>query len=115
FPFGPVSMRRRDPKPKPKKKSPMKTTTDKTIEVLNSLIECNCDAAEGFGAAAKDADRPELRELFQRLSTQRRDFAQELRSCVARMGEEPEDSGSLSGAAHRGWMKLREALSSKDN
>ena len=55
-------------------------------------------------------DRPELRDLFSQLSTQRRGFAEGLRACVREFGEKPEDSGSMTAAANRGWMNLREAL-----
>lgn len=93
----------------------MKTISEKTVSALNDLIEICCDGAEGFGKAAKEVDRPELRDLFSQLSTQRRGFAEELRACVREFGEKPEDSGSMAAAAHRGWMNLREALSTKDN
>jgi uncharacterized protein (TIGR02284 family) len=89
----------------------MNTTSTDTAEVLNSLIETCCDGAKGFEDAAEKVDAPELIEVFHALSAQRRIYAEELRACVKRMGNDPEDSGTLAAKAHRGWLKLRDALS----
>ncbi|WP_221032113.1 PA2169 family four-helix-bundle protein [Actomonas aquatica] len=93
----------------------MKTISEETVSTLNNLIEICCDGADGFGEAASAVDRPELQEIFRRLSEQRQGFAQALRTCVHQLGEEAEDSGSMAAKAHRGWMKLREAITTKDN
>lgn len=92
----------------------MKTISEETISVLNHLIEICGEGADGFAEAAKEVEQPELQQLFQRLSKQRLDFGVELSLCVRELGEEPDDSGSLAGKMHRGWIKLREALTSRD-
>jgi uncharacterized protein (TIGR02284 family) len=48
-------------------------------------------------------------------STQRREFATALQQAVRTLGEKPEDSGSAAAVLHRGWMKLKEAVSSSDD
>ncbi|MCF3650559.1 PA2169 family four-helix-bundle protein [Synoicihabitans lomoniglobus] len=93
----------------------MNTTTEETIHVLNNLIEVCCDGADGFGHAAEEVELPELQAVFRRLSEQCRDFAAALRTSVNQLGEKAEDSGSIAAKAHRGWMKLREVVTTKDN
>ncbi len=39
----------------------------------------------------------------------------ELQALVASAGGTPEDSGSVSGALHRGWISVREALTGRDD
>jgi uncharacterized protein (TIGR02284 family) len=51
---------------------------------------------------------------FNRLSYQRAQFASELAGEVRRLGGEASESGSVSGAFHRGWMNLKSALTGGD-
>ena len=44
-----------------------------------------------------------------------RQGAAELQSQVRSQGAQPETSGSAAGALHRGWISLREAISSRDD
>ena len=37
-----------------------------------------------------------------------------LQAAVARLGGNPEDDGTTAGAAHRGWMTLKEAVLGRD-
>lgn len=48
--------------------------------------------------------------MFQRLSTQRAAFTQELHALAAQYGDEVEESSSAVAALHRGWMHLRDAV-----
>ena len=92
----------------------MSTTTKSIASVLNSLIETCKDGQEGFRAAAEDVTNSDMKVLFSELSTQRQQFVSELQQIVAGVGEEPETSGSLAGALHRGWIDLKSALSKSD-
>lgn len=86
-----------------------------TTSTLNSLIETLKDGQAGFRAAAEDVESSNLRALFSEYSLQRSKFAGELQALARSLGEkDPEDSGSVSGALHRGWIDLKSALSSKD-
>lgn len=87
----------------------------KTTSTLNDLIETLKDGQEGFRAAAQDVESAELRTLFNEYSLQRSKFAGELQALAHSLGEhDPEESGSMAGAVHRGWINLKAALSSKD-
>jgi uncharacterized protein (TIGR02284 family) len=72
------------------------------------------DGEEGFRAAAEGVQKPELRTLFQEYAQQRAKFASELQSLVSRLGGRAEDSGSVGGALHRGWMNIKSAVTGKD-
>ena len=85
------------------------------VSILNDLIETLKDGQEGFRAAAEDVDSSNLKTLFGELSLQRSKFAGELQMLARTLsGEEPEKSGSVAGAVHRGWIDLKAALVSRN-
>lgn len=88
---------------------------DDVESVLNDLIETSLDGQKGFSKAAEDAHDPELKALFAQCAQRCRQGATELQSQVRSQGARPEMSGSAAGALHRGWISLREALSSRDD
>lgn len=88
--------------------------TSVTIDLLNNLIETCKDGCEGFKTAANDAKDPELKRIFTRYSTQRADFARELRQLVSSLGGDPDKHGSATGALHRGWINIKAAISSNE-
>ena len=90
-------------------------SNEEVIRTLNSLIETCRDGQEGFKTAAEGVRSAELKELFHAYSRQRGAFVGELQDEVRRMGGEPEDSGSVSAALHRGWMGLKAALTGGDD
>ncbi|MGB7069741.1 MAG: PA2169 family four-helix-bundle protein [Pyrinomonadaceae bacterium] len=90
-------------------------TNDDFISKLNGLIEVCKDGQEGFNEAATGVDRSDLKSLFAELSLQRSKFAGDLQSLVLSLGGDPEDSGSVSGTLHRGWISLKSALTGKDD
>ena len=55
-------------------------TIEKSVEVLNDLIEINNDRAEGFGKAAQDLDPTDmdLQGIFLNCSLESKQFAQQL-------------------------------------
>ena len=88
---------------------------DDVESVLNDLIETSIDGEKGFLKAAEDAHNPELKSLFTECAQRCRHGAAELQSQVRAQGSSPETSGSTAGALHRGWISVREALSSRDD
>ena len=77
------------------------------IDCLNELIQTCLDAENGFQAAADRVKDPELKELFEKRSIQRAQFASELKSEVRHFGGTPLKSGSAPAALHRGWMHVK--------
>jgi uncharacterized protein (TIGR02284 family) len=81
-----------------------------TVSTLNDLIETLKDGKAGFETAAADVKDANVKSVFTELAQQRARFAGELQAEVKRLGGEPETAGSTAGAAHRGWMNLKNAL-----
>jgi uncharacterized protein (TIGR02284 family) len=77
------------------------------VSILNTLVETCKDGEEGFQTAAKCAANGDLKTLFASYSQQRGQFAAELQAEVRRLGGDPEKTGSISGALHRGWTNLK--------
>lgn len=85
------------------------------ISTLNNLIETLKDGQQGFAAAAKDVEAPELKKQFTEYSLQRSKFAGDLQALVVSLGDpEPTTTGSVAGALHRGWIDLKSSVTSRD-
>lgn len=85
------------------------------IDVLNDLIEVSKDGEYGFRQCAEHAKSPTIKSTLAARATDCASGAAELQKVVASYGGTPEDSGSALGAAHRGWVSVRAALTSKDD
>ena len=88
---------------------------DETIDTLKKLIETSKDGEAGFETCAKHADDPQLKDFFQERARSCHQAHIELQNAVASMGGDPEESGSVKGAIHRGWVNLKTALTSNDD
>lgn len=83
-------------------------------QVTNDLIETLKDGQEGFTKAAKrleGTDRADLCGRFEQYAAQRAGFAVQLQSLAAAYGDSAEESGTLTGSLHRGWMALKDLVS----
>ena len=86
----------------------------KTISTLNELIETCKDGANGFRAAADAVTNSDAKALFlSRVPIIERSAA-ELQAEVRRLGGDPETTGSVAAAVHRGWIDLKAAVSTRD-
>ena len=85
--------------------------------VTKDLVETLEDGKEGF---AKGAEKLESSgngneaSVFKRLSEQRSTFSAELRALAQSYGDHADESGSLAGKVHRGWLSLKDALSGSE-
>lgn len=90
----------------------MTGNAEETIDTLNDLIE-NCrDGEYGFRACVEHVKADDIRALFNRRAEDCALAARQLQAHVARLGGKPENGGTVAGAAHRGWVAVRGALSS---
>jgi len=85
-------------------------TNDDIVDTLNDLIETSKDGEYGFTACAKHTQSAELRNLFLQRATECQVAAAELQPYVVQYGGKPDQSGSASGALHRGWVAVRGSL-----
>lgn len=89
-------------------------SNDDVISTLNGLIETCKDGQEGFKTAAEGIERSDLKSLFYEFAQQRSQFAGELQSHVQTLGGDPENTGSIAGTLHRGWIDIKSAVMGKD-
>ena len=85
------------------------------VSTLNDLIETCRDGQKGFADAAEDAERADLKEIFNKYSAQRGKFVGELSSVVAGLGGKPAEMGHVAAAAHRGWLAVKTTVASRDD
>ncbi|MDP2263841.1 MAG: PA2169 family four-helix-bundle protein [Hydrogenophaga sp.] len=80
------------------------------VKTLNKLIETSKDGEYGFRTSGEHCKSPQIRELFMKRADECRKAAAELQSLVVQHGGSAEDTGSASGAMHRGWVAVKGAL-----
>ncbi len=85
------------------------------INTLNDLIEINRDGQKGFQEAAEKMDAPATKTFFLEQSLSRASFVGELQTLVHVLGDEPENTGTVTGALRRGWMDLKAAFGGGDH
>lgn len=83
-------------------------------EQVNSLVEVLYDGAKGFEQASDAAEAPHYKNGFSQFAAQRLAFILELKPMIASRGEQPQESGTVRGALHRGWTGIKAALTSGD-
>lgn len=91
-------------------------TAEKSIEVLNDLIEINNDRIAGFEHASKDLDEndADLKAIFDSMVEESRRNVQELTAAVSQFGGEAEQGHSASGTIHRAWLDVKATFSGHD-
>lgn len=91
-------------------------TIEKSVEVLNDLIQINNDRVAGFEHAGKDLgdeDR-DLSDFFRSQREASRQNVFELSKIVNQMGGDADDGHSVSGTIHRNWLDVRATFTGHD-
>ncbi|HEX8388040.1 MAG TPA: PA2169 family four-helix-bundle protein [Sphingomonas sp.] len=89
--------------------------TSNDITVLNSLIKTLNDSVSGYQESAKDIGNQRLATLFQERAQERQQVVTKLQAEVARLGGDPNSSGSLLGGAHQIFLDMKSAITGKDD
>jgi uncharacterized protein (TIGR02284 family) len=91
-------------------------TIEKSVEVLNDLIEINNDRVAGFMHAVKDLgdEDMELQALFRNLREESRYNVHELGTAINEHGGAVEMGMSGSGTIHRAWLDIKATFSGHD-
>lgn len=87
---------------------------EQDCDVLNDLIETVIDSVDGYNKAADVAKDSGLQSAFRESATRRQGVIQSLRACVAKLGGEAEDDGTILAAAHRTLMGLASMVESNN-
>lgn len=83
---------------------------DEVADVLNDLLENARDGEYGFRASAEAVESPNLKQVFDARADSCRDAAAELMPLIVAYGGEPAEGGTTTGALHRGWVKVKDAV-----
>lgn len=92
----------------------MAISNNDAISTLNNLIETCRDGQNGFQSAAEGITDSSIKSLFEQYSQQRAQFVGELQNEVRRLGGDPQNTGSVAAALHRGWINIKSAVTGKD-
>jgi len=87
---------------------------EKTISVLNDLLNITNDRIAGF---AKVADKvwenySDLRPAYDNMVAESWDMKQDLVDLITSKGGNPDDTTSVSGAFHRAWIDVKNTFAS---
>lgn len=88
----------------------------KTVEVLNDLIQINNDRADGFDRANKDLndENIDLKAAFEKFSAGSRKNVTELAGLVGKQGENPDTGNTVLGTLHRAWIDVKAMFGGSD-
>ena len=84
-----------------------KEVDEKIVSLLDKLIATCKDSENAYHAAAEKAQAKELKRFFRQCAGQRARFAAELQEEVYRHGALPPRRGTVGGALHRRWLRLK--------
>lgn len=84
------------------------------VDLLNDLIQITEDSHEGYRKSAENAEREDLKLLFNDLAAQRGAMVRDLQKLVAEQGGAPESTGTILGGAHRFFVDLKAAVLGQD-
>ncbi len=87
---------------------------EKTIDVLNSIIQINNDRVEGYETASKETEETDLKTLFAGFIDTSNQCKDDLEDEVEILGGEPTESTRITGKFFRVWMDVKAALTGND-
>lgn len=88
--------------------------TEKSIDILNSLIQINNDRIQGYETASKEADETDLKTLFSHFTETSLKCKADLFAEVKRLGGTPTEGTTTSGKFFRVWMDIKSAVTGSD-
>ncbi|HMG16267.1 MAG TPA: DUF2383 domain-containing protein, partial [Saprospiraceae bacterium] len=87
---------------------------DKSIDVLNSVLEINNDRIAGYETALKETEDSDLKTVFLQFIQTSNRCKSELISEIARISGTPIEGTKTSGKIFRIWMDFKAAITGKD-
>ena len=88
---------------------------EKTIDILNSLVEINHDRIEGYKTAMDETkDDEDLKESFAKFQQTSFNCNQALEAQVLQLGGTVEEGTKNTGKIHRAWMDFKALVNGHD-
>jgi uncharacterized protein (TIGR02284 family) len=87
---------------------------EKTIEILNTLININNDRIKGYVTASIETQEQDLKNLFAQLSTTSLKCKQELVNAVNSLGGDVAKKSMTTGIFYWVWMNVKLSLTCND-
>ena len=87
---------------------------EKTIEVLNTLVQINNDRIDGYETASKETEEQDLKNFLGQLTKTSQNCRQELTGEITKLGGTATDGTKTTGKFFRVWMDVKAALTGKD-
>ena len=87
---------------------------NKSIEVLNSILEINNDRIEGYNTALKETEDTDLKAQFLEFIQTSNNCREELITEITRMGGTPIEGTKTTGKLFRLWMEFKATLTGND-
>ena len=88
----------------------METATQDVEVAVNRLIEICREGQQGFQAAARAVQVPQLRAELEEYGRQRAEFCAALENALGDGGLRPTSYAAIPGVLRRGWMNLNGAI-----
>ena len=76
-------------------------TNDKSISILNDVLETLLDSRDGYQKAAEVADRDVFKQFFTRRAAARNSMVTKTQAEIRHLGGEPAEEGTILAKAHR--------------
>jgi uncharacterized protein (TIGR02284 family) len=91
-------------------------TIEKSVEIINDLIQINNDRIEGFERAAKDLGEgdQDLKSIFESSRRESLQNVQELKMAASQAGADTEQGTSVAGTLHRAWIDVKATFTGHD-
>ena len=103
-------MARRGPARARRRHRPKETNMADRKSALKHLHTRLHDSVDGYEAALERTDSPYIKNVIEDMLTRRRTAVAEVHKYLSGMGVEVDHDGSLLGDAHRGFLKLKDAV-----
>ncbi|MEH6714415.1 ferritin-like domain-containing protein [Parasphingorhabdus flavimaris] len=89
-------------------------TNDKSISILNDVLETLLDSRDGYQKAAEVADRDVFKQFFTRRAAARNSMVTKTQAEIRHLGGEPAEEGTILAKAHRMFLSISSALEGND-
>ena len=89
-------------------------TQQKSIDLINNLLELNNDRIEGYDNAAKETEETELKDLFHQLMKTSYTNKEQLVAHIYQLDGTPVHGTRITGKFFRVWMDVKAFLTGKD-